>query len=341
VTATNSHKAALLLAGLEPGAAAELLKGVRPELLTEIASEMVRMEEAAPVGTNEHVREFYLALCKPRPAAAGPQTFVKRVLETAVGKQRGEEVFDQARRMLDQRDPFLSIRDTPLEELAQALAGEHPQVAALVLLELTPEKSATLLLLLEEAVRQEAVYRMTCGENVSPEARARIAAVIRNRLAALRKAAAAPGAVVVNNSPAATARLNAQRRKVALLLRGLSTEVRDNLVKSLAQQDAEVTSSLQNLMVLWEDIPLVSERNLQTVLRNIDARKLALALTGSNASTADKIRANISERARSMIDEETTLMKKPKADEIETARETVLGYLRQLNASGELQFEEH
>jgi flagellar motor switch protein FliG len=41
-----------------------------------------------------------------------------------------------------------------------------------------------------------------------------------------------------------------------------------------------------------------------------------------------------------MIDEEMQLMKKPKADEIEQARETILAYLRQLNASGELQFEE-
>jgi flagellar motor switch protein FliG len=145
--------------------------------------------------------------------------------------------------------------------------------------------------------------------------------------------------VIVNNSPAAAARLNAQRRKVALLLRGLSSEVRDNLVKSIAQQDAEVATALQNLMVLWEDIPLVNERNLQTVMRSVDARKLALALMGTTAAITDKIRANISERARAMIDEETSLMKKPKADEVETARETILGYLRQLNASGELQFE--
>jgi flagellar motor switch protein FliG len=341
VTAPNTRKAALLLASLDPGAAAELLKGVRPELLTEIASEMVRMEDTAPTGADEHIRDFYVTLCKPRQAVASPQAFVKRMLESAVGKQRGEEVFGQARRMLDQRDPFLSIRDTPVEELAQALAGEHPQVAALVLMELTPEKSASLLLLLEERVRQEAVYRMTCGENVSPEARARIAAIVRNRLVALRKAAEAPGAVASSSSPAATARLNAQRRKVALLLRGLSTELRDNLVKSIAQQDAEMASTLQNLMVLWDDVHLVGERNLQTVLRNLDARKLALALVGADAATTDKIRANISERARAMIDEETSLMKKPKADEIETARETILGYLRQLNASGELQFEGH
>jgi len=346
VTLSNTRKAAMLLTSLDPGAAAELLKGVRPDLLTEIASEMVHLETtpvaAATAKADEHLRDFYITLCKPRQAENAPQTFVKRVLETAVGKQRSEELFGQARRLLETRDPFRSIRDAPVEDIAQALTGEHPQVAAVVLLELAPQKSAILVPLLEAGVQQEAVYRMTCGESISPEARARIASIVRSRINALHQTGAGPvrptpaGAPV---SPAATAKLNAHLRRVALLLRCLSTELRDNLVKGITQHDADVATALQNMMVLWEDIPLVGERSLQAVLRNVDARQLALALLGSDEATTNKIRSNISERARAMIDEETQLMKKPKADDVEGARATLLGYLRQLNASGELQFE--
>ena len=92
-------------------------------------------------------------------------------------------------------------------------------------------------------------------------------------------------------------------------------------------------------MVLWSDIPGISDRNIQEVLRSIDARKLAVALIEVEPAIAAKIRNNISERARNMIDEETQLMKKPKPQEVEEARETILGYLRQLNATGELKFE--
>ncbi len=352
MTLSNTRKAALLLASLDPGAAAELLKGVRPDLLTEIASEMVRMEtgpvEDSPgraatgaAGTDEHLRDFYTALCKPRRQQASGQTFVKRVLESAIGKQRSEEVFGQARRMLDLRDPFRSLRDSPAEEFAQALTGEHPQVAAVVLLELAPEKSAALIPLLEESVRQDAVYRMTCGESVSPEARARIAAIVRSRIEALHKPAA-PGAAptaAAATSPAAKARMDAHLRRVALLMRNLSTELRDNLVKGISAQNADVAKNLLDMMVVWEDLPLVDERNLQAALRNVDARKLALALLGADAGITNKVRSNISERARAMIEEETQLMKKPKAEEIEEARETIVQYLRQLNATGELRFE--
>ena len=341
----NTRKAAMLLACLDPGAAAELLKGVRPDLLTEIASEMVHLETAAAgpgARVDEHLRDFYTTLCKPRQAQNAPQTFVKRVLETAVGKQRSEEIFGQARRLLEARDPFRSICDAPVEDIAQALTGEHPQVATVVLLELAPQKSAMLVALLEASVQQEAVYRMTCGESISPEARTRIASIVRSRINTLHQKGPGPVAPTPAGapaSPAAAARLNAHLRRVALLLRCLSTELRDNLVKGITQHDADVATSLQNMMVLWEDIPLIGERSLQAVLRNVDARQMALALQGADEAAVNKIRANISERARAMIDEETQLMKKPQADDIEDARATLLGYLRQLNASGELQFE--
>jgi flagellar motor switch protein FliG len=99
-------------------------------------------------------------------------------------------------------------------------------------------------------------------------------------------------------------------------------------------------AAVQDLMVTWEDIGLIEDRQLQDVLRNVEARGLALALAGSDPETIRKIRSSISERAGAMIDEETSLMKKPKADEVEAARAAILKVLRERNAAGELSFEE-
>lgn len=41
-----------------------------------------------------------------------------------------------------------------------------------------------------------------------------------------------------------------------------------------------------------------------------------------------------------MITEEASLMKSPKSEEIEQAREAILAGLRKLNAAGDLRFEE-
>lgn len=344
----NTRKAALLLASLDPRTSAELLKAVKPELLTEIAAELVRLEtgtappdHAAP----EPAVDFYTLLQKSRGGAEAAATGVRRLLETAVGKQRSEEVLGQARKLMVTMDPFLAIRDASVENLAEALATEHPQVAAVVLMELSPDKSAALMPLLTEATRRETVRRMTCGESVSPEARVRVAAMIRDRMEAARKAESAPAPAAAAAGPAAPvsakakAKVQARLRQVALLLRNLAVDMRDTLVKSLGEYNPKQAESVRDLMVLWSDIPSISDRNIQEVLRSIDARKLAVALIEVEPAIAAKIRNNISERARNMIDEETQLMKKPKPLEVEEARETILGYLRQLNATGELKFE--
>ena len=94
------------------------------------------------------------------------------------------------------------------------------------------------------------------------------------------------------------------------------------------------------MMVVWEDIPQIVARMLQEVLQSADSRKLALALVDAEQKVAEKIRENISERAKAMLDEETSLLSSPKQDEIQQAREDVLAPLREMNSRGELEFEE-
>jgi flagellar motor switch protein FliG len=339
---SRARKAAILLTSLDPVTAAELLKATRPDLLTEIAAEIVSLESAGPRAHgsgDEPVKDFFTLVARPKAADGNHAMAARRLVEGAVGKQRSEEVLSQAKRIVDSRDPFRSIRDAAPEELAQALAGEHPQVAALILMEVTPAKSAVLIQLLDQDVRFEAIRRMTGGDNVPPEAKVRVAALVRSRLTDIRKQASGGGVAVAAAATPGGVQFNPRLRQVAVLLRTLSTELRDGLVKAIAEGNTDAAKNVQDLMVMWDDLPMVGERNLQEVLRNVDARKLALSLIGADPDIAQRIRANISERARAMIDEEAQLMKKPRAEEIEAAREAILGYLRQLNSTGDLQFE--
>lgn len=326
------QKAALLLTGLDPETAGELLKATPPEVVTQIAAELLYLDATGQHSgqpPNQPATEFVDLLHNKR----GPKklkTFIRNVITSAVGEEKSKEVLGEVQRIVDGRDPFIPIRSADVESLAQALDGQHPQAAALVLSELPPEKSAALVPLLGESVRGEAVRRMTRSESVSLEAQARVAAIVRNRLDTIRQS----GGQAVKATP------NVRLRRVALLLRNLRRELRDSLIETINQHDSEMSTAIRNLMVTWEDIPVIADRNLQEALRSVEAQQLALALQGADPKTEAKIRANISERAGAMIDEEISLMRAPKPEDIEAARETILGSLRQVNASGELRFEE-
>jgi flagellar motor switch protein FliG len=332
VALNGMRKAAMLLMSLDPGTAAELLKSAGPEVITRIAAEVAYLQatghEKTPAPADP-VKEFFELLNKGRAEGPGGD-FVRRLLERAIGEQQSQEAMSRVEDELRVRAPFLPIRSAGAAELAGALADESPQAAAIVLSELPAQKSAELLALLSEEVRVPAVCAMAAAESASAEARLRVARVVGEKLEALSRGPA---------GGADEGRREQKLRKVAVLLRGLEPELRDALLKSISEKDDEAGSSVQALMILWEDIAAVADRSLQEALRGVEARKLALALAEADEATAAKIRGNISERLRATLAEEQSLLGTPKADEVRQAREDILQMLREMNSAGELDFE--
>ncbi len=127
-------------------------------------------------------------------------------------------------------------------------------------------------------------------------------------------------------------------RKVAVILRNLGKDLRDNLINAIKEKDAETGEMVSKLMIIWADIPIVADRPLQESVRAIDSRKMALALHKADEKIITKIRTNISERAVAALDEEASLMSSPKKEDIESAREEIVSILRERNEKGELSF---
>lgn len=332
---TAARKAAMLLRNLDPPTAAELLRSAEPEMLTEIAAEVACLEDdGRDMGgaADEPIREFFDVLQAKKTVLKG-EAFVRQMLEIILGQAESQEMFSRVEQRVQARDPFRQIRAAEAGAIAEALAGESAQTASVVMSELPAGKSAELVRLLGEETRGRAVQCMAGAQEVSPEAKLCIAAVVQGRLEQVAKDRAMGRAAGPGGS-------QDQLRKVAVLLRGLEVDLRDQLVKSLTEQDSENAEAVQKLMVTWKDVALVAERSLQEALRAVDAGKLALALTDADERIAARIRGNISERAMAMLDEEASLLSAPKAADVEQAREEILGALREMSARGELQFEE-
>jgi len=321
---------------LDPPTAAELLKAAKPDVITQIAVELASMEAAAQERDTipiEPVEEFFGLLRVRKEPEEG--AFVKQVLETAVGGQKCRQLLDEAQQVILSRDPFRQLRSVEAEDIAQALKGESVQVAALVLSELPAKKSAELLSLLDEGIRSEAVRGMITTDRVSAEAKLRVANAVDSRLRP------EPGeAPPVIAPPKEEKGKDDQLRKIAVLLRGLKTELRDQLIESIIERDQEKGERVRDLMVTWEDMPLVSERPMQEALRQVDSQKIAVALLEADETIIANVRANLSARASAMLDEEASLLSSPKPEDIEAGREAIIEVLRGLNAKGELTLEE-
>jgi len=319
---------------LDAPTAAELLKAAPPPAATEIAAELVYLSAAGLDSTTAAapIREFTSLLGRGGSASggAGASGFVRQVLHTALGEERSREVLSRVDAKLESRDPFLAVRSAEVEHVAEALAGEAAPTVALVLSELPTKRSAKLLTLLDDTIRADAVRALAAGGDVSVETKVRVASVVRRRLDEIRKRLAASSRAPGEN----------RQRKVAVLLRTLGGELRGSLLQAIEEQDAETAGAVRDQMVVWSDLTAIADRSMQEALREIEAKQLALAISGAEEAVAQKIRTNMSERAAAMLDEEMSLLSSPTPEEIQDGRDALLGALRALAAQDALRFEE-
>jgi flagellar motor switch protein FliG len=327
---TRKQKAAMLLMSLDTATATELLRDVKPETVRELAVELAYLDAAGYASTQEsleYAKEFCSGLAVKEKFKI--KNFLREMLNNTVGSEKGEQIQNEIKGLLQQRDPFIPLRQADAQTISTALKGEHPQAVAVILSELTPKKSSDVLKLLEENIRQNVVARMTTGESITPEAKVRIAEMACAKLVSLK----------TGKGPAQQ-QLHPEEslRKVAIILRNLSRELRDGLLNAIKDKDAEAAEKVTNLMIVWDDIPLITDRSLQQILRDIEARSLALALTKADDIIIQKIRSNISERAAQTLDEEASLMSAPTNEDIQKARDEIVTVLRSKNQNGELAF---
>ena len=322
---TGKQKAALLLMGLDTSTAAELLKSVQPDQAQEVALELAYLDTQAysEVGEESHetVQAFYDAL----KAGKGfhLKTFLRKVLEQSMGKEKAEEFESQIKKAEKERDPFIAVRLATVDELVFALENEEPRTVAIVLSELGPRKAREILPMLDEELRTKAVCIMTRLKEMGPEVRRRVASIVTDRLKAFERE------ILPEREELAL-------RRLALVLSGLKGELRDQLLDSIHERDEKMSTMIRSLMLTWEDIPSVASRSLQEVLRTVEPRKLAVALHGADEAIIAKVRSNISERAADNLDEEISLMQEPVQEDVFEAREEILTPLREADEKGTL-----
>ncbi len=174
-----------------------------------------------------------------------------------------------------------------------------------------------------EEARLKAVCRMTNPELVSSGVKQRMAFTVDERLKSLK-------------GETLTERPEQTLRKLAVVLSGLSRDMRDQLLDEISKYDEETGSSVRALMITWEDILTIADRSVQEALRQVEPGRLAAALHGADEEMVQKIRSNISERAVAMLDEEISLMQEPLEQEVLDAREEVVNPLRDANEQGTL-----
>ncbi len=199
---SGKQKAAMLLLSLDAATASELVKGLDPKAVQELAVELAYLDAAGLKNQNDSV-EIAQQFCNSLTSEKQFQfdDFLSELLKASIGQAKAESIQTQIHSLLHKRDPFIPIRNANSQMLSSVLGGEHPQAIAVVLSELPAKKSSEVLGLLEEGVRFNAISRMAKSESVTIEAKMRIAETISGKIESLmlRRTQVSRPALSLNN----------------------------------------------------------------------------------------------------------------------------------------------
>ena len=117
---------------------------------------------------------------------------------------------------------------------------------------------------------------------------------------------------------------------VADILNLTGSSVEKNVLDRMDGQDPEVAESVRNLMFVFEDISKLSDREIQTLMREVDQKDLVVALKGASDEMKDKVLGNMSERVRTFITEEMEFQGPMRLSEVEEVQLRILPQVRQL-----------
>jgi len=328
---TGKQKAAMLLMSLDAATAADLVKDLDADVVQELAVELANLDAAgfkSGSKSGKIVRQFHHSLQAGETFRLNG--FLDEVLKSTVGEEKAGRIQTRIQDVLCNRDPFISICSVDAQTLALVLGSEHPHTIAVVLSELPAAKRLEVLNYLDGSIRVSVIGRLSDCKTMTAEAKALVAEDVSERL----------NAIAIHSTGKPLPSWSEQSlRKVALIVRDLDKEIRDGLLSAIRDKDSRAGEMVAELMVIWADIPQVTDKSLQEALKSVDANKLALALQDADKEIAEKIRANLSGRAAS-VDEKASLIPAPAEKDIEDAREQIVRIMRELNEKNGLVFVE-
>ena len=307
------EKVALLMVLLSPDASAKLLQGMEEEQIKSVTSAMCRLGEISMEVREKVLAEFYETVSQTGDTFfAGPDS-VRKILQNAVGREKATGLVNAIFRS----NSFDFLKTAPMQALADLVRSEHPQTVAVILGQLSTEQAAELLALLPEKMRNEVLKRSGSISSVSSDAMEQIGKVISAALGAAKTGETeAPERIADIISLSAKQEADAMLADLQLSAPGLAQEVLKRLVT-------------------FEKVLTLPDAFVQKVLRNLDQRTLATALSGAPQNISEKIYKNMTEEASKamMEDIETLGQVSPKA--VEEARRKMVKAIKSLSDSGE------
>jgi len=313
------HKAAILLMSLPKDQAAHLLGKLDARQLEAVSIHIAKLGTVGGDEQEQIIQEFAQANPGAMTGSTGGLEVAKSLVEQALGKAAGATL-DNVRQSIEAL-PFGFLQKVDSQNLLTFIIDEHPQTIALILSHVPPSQASDIISGLPADRQLSVVRRIATMAQTSPEIINEVETGLEHRMASVMSQQFQNAGGVAS---------------VAEILNVIDRSTERSLLENLAQQDPDLVEEIRRLMFVFEDITKFADRDIQTVLKNVESSQWAMALKGASDELKDKILSNMSKRASALLVEEMEYLGPVRASSVEQVQQQIVDIIRRLEDAGEI-----
>ncbi len=315
----GTEKAAVLLINVGENLASEVMKFLSHREVKEISENIARMDSIPPEVGREVVNEFLATSTKSGLAVQGLE-FARSVIEKALGPEKARRVLEQIAKETE-GDGIKALAYMEPSVVANMVRAEHPQIIALILTLMPPERASLVLRELPELLKGDVMQRVAVIESIPQAAVNEIEAVIREQVV---ESEDSQGDMVEGIKVAAE------------ILNQVDSATETSVFEFIEKSSSDLAAKIQEKMFVFTDLLEMEDRAMQAILKEVETESLSIALKGADEALREKFFKNMSERAAEMLKEDIETRGPVRVSDVEAAQIAVVSVARRLEQEGKI-----
>ena len=319
---TEAQKSATILMILGEELAAKVMQFLNHKEVQKISSAMMGLPQLTQEQLKNILNECQNTLDDCAVLNTDTNGYLRKVLEKSIGSDKANRLLDELldTDIEDTTDGLKMLNFVDAARAVDLVKKEHPQIIATILVHLNRDLAAEILNLFDDQLRNDVMLRIATFGGVEPSA----LEVLSTSLSTLLHGQN----IKLNNMGGI--------RTAAEIINLMKSQQEELVINALRDYDNELAQKIIDEMFLFENLVDVDDRSIQRLLKEVDNETLIIAMKGATETLREKLLANMSQRAASILREDLENRPPVRLSQVETEQKKILVIARRLAETGEM-----
>ncbi len=322
MTATQKLAALMILLGEDTAAA--MLKSFDDNERELVCAEMANLPMLDQEKQGIVLQEFTEMAISASSGVTGSVEYTRKVLEKSVGLFKAAEIIGRVGTARTSVSTMQQIIDLDAVAICNLIKDEEPQAIALIVSYLSASKGSEVLINLPESVRELVIEKLATLASTPIEVVETLGEVLSSK---------------VGERVSRALNQTGGEKSAAAVLNAMGKEQRADILNNIDERNPDLVRSIRMKMFTFDDLGTLDAKTLQTIMREVDAGKLAVALSAATETLQQAMLGALSKRAAETVADEIENMGKVSLREIEASQNSIIDIVRQLESDGEISLE--